>query len=113
MARGAEVWQVCLGLKKSQLNTDGLKAEIGAKSGTGTFSRVKSKRLKLNRALEFKEWSRLSGLNRRPTVYKTVVNFSTMLKIQQICGYRDGSSRAVWQVWRVQLLRRVARDAGF
>jgi hypothetical protein len=72
MARGAEVLEVCLGLKKSQLNTDGLKAEIGAKSGTGTFSRVKSKRLKLNRALEFKEWSRLSGLNRRPTVYKTV-----------------------------------------
>lgn len=62
MARGAEVLEVCLRLK----------AEIGAKSGTGTFSRVKSKRLKLNGALEFKEWSRLSGLNRRPTVYKTV-----------------------------------------
>ena len=72
MARGGEVLEVSLGLKKSHLNTDGLRAEIGAKSGTGTFFRVKSRSLKLNRALEFKEWSRLSGLNRRPTVYKTV-----------------------------------------
>jgi hypothetical protein len=99
MARGAEVLAGMPRVEKnSQLNTDGLKAEIGAKSGTGTFSRVKSKRLKLNRALEFKEWSRLSGLNRRPTVYKIVVNFSTMRKLQQICGYRVGSLRAVWQV---------------
>ena len=72
MARGGEVLEVCLGLKNSQLNTDGLRAEIGAKSGTRTFSSVKSKSSKPIRALDFKEWSRLSGLNRRPTVYKTV-----------------------------------------
>ena len=72
MARGGEVLEVCLGLENSQRNTDGLKSEIGAKSGTGTFSSVKSKSSKPIRALDFKEWSRLSGLNRRPTVYKTV-----------------------------------------
>jgi hypothetical protein len=48
MGQGGELLVVCLGLKKSQRNTDGLKAEVAAKSGTGTFFRVKSKSAKIN-----------------------------------------------------------------
>ena len=58
--------------KNLQRNTDGLRAEIDAGFVTGVFFRVKTNRSKYIRALDFKEWSRLSGLNRRPTVYKTV-----------------------------------------
>jgi hypothetical protein len=44
------------------------------------------------------KWSQLPGLNRRPTVYKFVVIFSSMRKHQQMCAFLESLSRMNWQV---------------